>query len=140
MQPFQQNTKPVQSVHGQVDPRYQGQLAYQQIPELHPTPLQTYQQIPQPQPQETTQAVQASQQMQPFQQNTQPVQSVHGQVDPRYQGQLAYQQIPELHPTPPQTYQQIPQPQPQEPTQAVQASQQTPQVQQKSQQTSHPSG
>ena len=124
--------------HGQVDPRYQGQLAYQQIPELHPTPLQTYQQIPQPQ--ETTQAVQASQQMQPFQQNTQPVQSVHGQVDPRYQGQLAYQQIPELHPTPPQTYQQIPQPQPQETTQAVQASQQTQQVQQTSQQTSHPSG
>ena len=94
--------------HGQVDPRYQGQ--------------------------------QASQQMQPFQQNTQPVQSVHGQVDPRYQGQLAYQQIPELHPTPPQTYQQIPQPQPQETTQAVQASQQTQQVQQTSQQTSHPSG
>ena len=140
MQPFQQNTQPVQSVHGQVDPRYQGQLAYQQIPELHPTPPQTYQQIPQPQPQETTQAVQASQQMQPFQQNTQPVQSVHGQVDPRYQGQLAYQQIPELHPTPPQTYQQIPQPQPQETTQAVQASQQTQQVQQTSQQTSHPSG
>jgi hypothetical protein len=86
------------------------------------------------------QGQQASQQMQPFQQNTQPVQSVHGQVDPRYQGQLAYQQIPELHPTPPQTYQQIPQPQPQETTQAVQASQQTQQVQQTSQQTSHPSG
>ena len=82
----------------------------------------------------------AYQQMQPFQQNTQPVQSVHGQVDPRYQGQLAYQQIPELHPTPLQTYQQIPQPQPQETTQAVQASQQTQQVQQTSQQTSHPSG